>query len=117
MFKRLKIEEGWFTLLLVWALVMTTALAILNAELIAGLELMPIIATMGVLVGLILAKSHFPARSAHSIALVYGLFFLIFIIGKDLPVELTWRERVLDLVRRQSEWISKALSQGSSRDG
>jgi transglutaminase-like putative cysteine protease len=117
MLNRLKIEEGWLTFLLAWALVMTTALAILNAELIAGLELMPIIATSGVVIGLILAKSHFPARSAHSMAIVYGLFFLIYLIGRDLPVELTWRERVFDLLNRQSEWIGKAVSQGSSRDG
>jgi transglutaminase-like putative cysteine protease len=117
MLNRLKIEEGWLTFLLAWSLVMTTALAILNAELIAGLELMPIIATSGVVIGLILAKSHFPARSAHSMAIVYGLFFLIYLIGRDLPVELTWRERVFDLLNRQSEWIGKAVSQGSSRDG
>ena len=117
MLNRLKIEEGWFTLLLAWALVMTTALAILNAELISGLELMPLIGSVGVFVGLILAKSRFPARSAHSIAIIYGMFFLIYIVGKDLPVELSWRERVLDLISRQSEWIGKAVSQGSSRDG
>ena len=117
MLNRLKIEEGWFTLLLVWALVMTAALAILNAELISGLELMPIIGSAGVFVGIILAKSRFPARSAHSIAVIYGLFFLIFIVGKELPLELSWRERIVDLIGRQSEWISKAISQGSSRDG
>ncbi len=117
MLNRLRIEEGWLTLLLAWALVMTTALAILNAELIAGLELMPIIATSGVVVGIILAKSHFPARSAHSMAIAYGLFLLVYLIGRDLPVELTWRERVFDLINRQSEWLGKAVSQGSSRDG
>ncbi len=117
MLNRLKIEEGWFTLLLVWALVMTAALAILNAELIPGLELMPIIGSTSVLIGVVLAKSRFPARSAHSIAVIYGLFFLIFIIGKELPIELSWRERIVDLISRQSDWINKAISQGSSRDG
>jgi transglutaminase-like putative cysteine protease len=34
-----------------------------------------------------------------------------------LPEPLTWQERVFDLVERQFIWITKALSQGSSRDG
>lgn len=117
MLDRLKIEEGWFTLFLVWALVMTTASAILNAELIAGLELMPLIATSAVLTGLILSKSRFSGRSAHLAAIIYGLFLIIFLIGRDLPDDLSWRERVFDLVSRQITWISKAASQGSSRDG
>jgi transglutaminase-like putative cysteine protease len=117
MLGRLKIEEGWFTLLLVWGLVMTAAAAILNAELINGLEFLPLITTVAILAGIVLAKSKFSARSAHMMALVYGLFLVTLLMGQFLPGELTWRERIFELTNRQIIFISKALSQRTSRDG
>ncbi len=117
MLSRLRIEEGWFTLLLVWGLVMTAAAAILNAELINGLEFLPLITTLAILTGIGLAKSQFSARSAHLMALVYGLFLVTLLMAQFLPGELTWRERVFELTNRQIIFIGKALSQRTSRDG
>lgn len=117
MFSRLRIEEGWFTLLLVWSLVVIAAASILHAELIDGLEVLPFIATLAVLSGLLLAKSRFSARSAHLFALVYGIFVLTYLLGKDLPSAWTWQERIADLVGRQASWLSKVFSENSSRDG
>ncbi|MGH2537842.1 MAG: DUF4129 domain-containing transglutaminase family protein [Candidatus Promineifilaceae bacterium] len=117
MTRRLRIEEGWFTLFLVWAMVMTTAAAILQAELIPGLESTPFLATLGVLAGLALAKSRFRSRTAHLMALAYGVFLVVFFVGREFSDNLSWQERVLDLGRRQIEWLQKAFSEGSSRDG
>ncbi len=114
---RLKLEEGWSTLFLVWALVMTAAMAIVAAELMSGLEVLLVIGSVAVLAGLALAKSSFPSRTAHIFALVYGFALVSFMIGATLPAELTWRERVLDLIFRQVQWLNKAIGGGTSRDG
>ena len=70
MLRRLRIEEGWFTVLLTWSLVLIAALAIIDAELIEGTSILPSIATLSVLTGLALAKSRFSGRTALLIALV-----------------------------------------------
>jgi transglutaminase-like putative cysteine protease len=117
MLRRFRIEEGWFTLLLTWAMVAIAAAAILNADLIGGLEILPPIVTMAILAGLLLAKSRFSGRTALFLAFIYGLFLVTFLVGRSLPAGLTWQERVFDLFNRQFDWIVKAVSQGSSRDG
>ncbi|MFZ0546203.1 MAG: transglutaminase domain-containing protein [Candidatus Promineifilaceae bacterium] len=117
MLSRLKLEEGWFTLLLVWALVIIAAAATLDAELMDGLEYLPLIGTAAVLAGVLLAKSRFSSRTAHIFSLVYGLGLLVFILGSMLPESMTWQARIFDLVERQFVWVTKALSQGASRDG
>jgi hypothetical protein len=117
MLSRLKLEEGWFTLLLVWGLVIVSAATILDAELMDGLEYLPLIATASVFTGVLLAKSRFSSRTAHIFSLIYGLALLTYILGSMLPDSMTWLERIFDLVERQYVWITKAFSQGSSRDG
>ncbi|MFN2189261.1 MAG: transglutaminase-like domain-containing protein [Candidatus Promineifilaceae bacterium] len=117
MLKRLGIEEGWFTLLLVWGLVIIASLAIINADLISGLQYLPIIATAGILAGLALAKSRFSGQLALIFGIFYGLFFVFLIIGRELPGDLIWRERIGDMINRQLVWLTKAIQQGSSRDG
>jgi hypothetical protein len=117
MLSRFKLEEGWFTLLLVWSLVIIAAATTLDAELMDGLEFLPLIATVAVFSGVLLAKSRFSSRTTHIIALVYGLALLTYLLGSNLPESMTWQERIFDLVERQFIWISKALSSGSSRDG
>lgn len=117
MFERLKLEEGWSTLFLVWALIMTAAAAIITAELTDGLDVLLIIGSAGVLAGLLLSKSTFSGSTAHIFALVYGFALIAFLIGRTLPEDLTWRERVLDMIFRQFQWLNKAVGGGTSRDG
>ena len=117
MLSRFKLEEGWFTLLLVWGLVIIAAATTLDAELMDGLEYLPLIVTMAVFSGVLLAKSRFSSRTTHIMALVYGLALLTYLLGSNLPESMTWQERIFDLVERQFIWVTKALSSGSSRDG
>jgi len=117
MSSRFNIEEGWLTLLLTWGLVMIAAATVLNGEFIGGMELFPVIATLAILTGFVLAKSQFSGRSAFIFALVYGLFLVTFLIGRSMPESMSWQERVVDLFQRQFTWLVKAVTQGSSRDG
>lgn len=114
---RLAIEEGWSTLTLVWAMVLVSAAAILQADLISGLHILTFISSIAVFAGLLLAKSRFSSRTAHLFSLFYGLFVILYFVGTTLPAEMGWRERVIDLLQRQFIWFGKAFGSGTSRDG
>ena len=114
--ERIRLEEGWSTLFLVWLLVTVTAAALGQAELTEGLYILGVVGTAGVGAGLLLAKSRFSNRTAHIFALVYGLALIAFMVGRTLPDELTWRMRILELVQREGDWLSKAFSGGRSAD-
>lgn len=117
MTERLKLEEGWITLLLLWLLIATTAAALLAADLIDGLEILLVVGTGGLIFGLLLAKSSFPNRVAHIFSLTYGFSLIALMVGQILPEDLSWREKIINLIARQVEWLSKAMSGGTSRDG
>jgi transglutaminase-like putative cysteine protease len=117
MMERLHLEEGWTTLLLLWAMALVSGIAIHQADLIAGLSILPFVSTAGIAAGLLLSKSRFSGRTAHLFALVYGLAVITFLIGQTLPADLTWRERIFDLLNRQVAWLTKAFAKGTSRDG
>ena len=112
-----RLREGWPSLLLVWAMLLVASMAIMQADLIDGLHIVPIAATLALLAGWLLGKSVFSERTAHLFALFYGLFFVTWLVGTTLPYDGPWRERVLDLVGRQVEWVQKLIDGGTSRDG
>lgn len=118
MLDRVKLSEGWGTLILLWLLITVAAMAIVAAEYTdEGIEVLLTIGTVGIVAGLALAKSRFPARWAHLFALVYGLAAIGYLVGGTLPGEdLTWRARILNLADRQIVWVQKALDGQASRD-
>lgn len=114
---RFHLEEGWSTFILLMALILTAAITIMQAELTEGTYVLPIVGGTAVIFGLILAKSQFSPRTVHTFALVYGIFVVGYLVGTTLPETLTWRERIIDLILRQADWLNKAFSGGTSRDG
>lgn len=114
---RLKLEEGWSTLILLWLMILVSATAILQADLISGLHVVTLISSSAVLAGVLLAKSRFSANVAHTFSLIYGVALLLYLVGMTLPDDMLWRERVLDMLQRQSLWFQKAFGGGTSRDG
>ena len=80
-----RLREGWPTLLLVWAMLLVASIAVLQADLIDGLHILPFVATLALLAGWLLAKSVFSDRTAHIFALVYGLFVIFYLVGPGLP--------------------------------
>ena len=119
MLKRItfNLEEGWSTLALLLLLIIIPTVAIMQAELTPGTHILPVVGILAVLAGLLLAKSRFSANTAHLFSLVYGLFVVFYLVGTTLPPELTWHERILDLIARQVDWFQKAFGGGTSRDG
>ena len=96
-----RLREGWPSFLLVWAMLLVASIAILQADLIDGLYILPIVVTLALVSGWLLAKSSFSDQTAHIFALVYGLFFVTYLVGSTLPYDGPWRERVFDLFGRQ----------------
>lgn len=118
MFGRLKLEEGWTTLILLWLLITVAAIAIISAEYTdEGIEVLLPVSSAAVFAGLALAKSNFRGQRAHIFALVYGIALIAFLVGRTLPgEELTWRMRILDLAGRQIRWMQQAVEGGANRD-
>jgi transglutaminase-like putative cysteine protease len=114
---RPRLEEGWTTLLLLVAMIMVASIAIMQTELIIGLDIVPMSAMLGLAAGVALAKSKFKDGTAHMFALIFGLFTIFYLVGLILPEELVWRERVFNILSRQATWFQKAFSGGTSRDG
>lgn len=112
-----RLREGLPSLFLVWAMMVVASMAVVQADLIDGMHVLPIVATLALGAGWLLAKSVFTDRTAHIFAIIYGLFFVFFLVGSTLPYEGPWRERVLDLLSRQFDWLQKLIDGGTSRDG
>ena len=68
---RPRLEEGWTTLLLLVAMILVAAIAIMQTELIAGLDIVPMSAILGLLTGVALAKSKFKDGTSHLFALIF----------------------------------------------
>jgi transglutaminase-like putative cysteine protease len=114
---RPQLQEGWSTLFILWAMLLVASTAIMQTDLIDGLHIIPIAASVAMFLGVALAKSHFRARTAHAYAFVVGLFMLFYLVGTILPGDLLWRERVFEITTRQIDWLQKAFGGGTSRDG
>lgn len=114
---RPRLKEGWTTLLLLIAMLLVASIAIMQTELISGLDIVPMAAMLGMLTGTALAKSKFKDGTTYVFALIFGLFTIFYLIGLILPDELVWRERVFNVLARQATWFQKAFSGGTSRDG
>jgi transglutaminase-like putative cysteine protease len=113
--ERLKLAEGWSSFFLLWVMLLAAATSISAAAWTRGLGSLAAAATLGLVAGLLLAKSHFPAMIAHLFSLVYGLFVVGYLIGSMIE-QLTWRERWGELTERFVTWLTKATSGGTSRD-
>ncbi len=114
---RPQLEEGWSTLLILWAMLLVASTAIMQTDLIDGLHIIPIASSVAMFLGLALAKSNFKDRTAHLYALIVGMFMIFYLLGTILPGDLIWRERVLQIAARQVDWLQKAFGGGTSRDG
>ncbi|MCP4360076.1 MAG: transglutaminase domain-containing protein [Chloroflexi bacterium] len=119
---RPRLEEGWSTLFLLWAMMFVSALAIRQADLIDGLQVIPLVGSLAIIAGTLLAKSRFSNNKAHLAVLLYGLFVVFVLVGTTSSfVGMGWRERIVHpengMIARQLAWFVKLVSGGTSRDG
>ena len=117
MFERKRFEEGWTTLLILLAMTGLAAYGISQSDFFTGLAIVPPMAIAGVLTGTIIAKSRFSPRTAIIYAIIFALFTTIYGVAAMLPGDLVWRERVLEVIIQQVEFIQKLVSGGTNREG
>lgn len=112
----MRLEEGWSTLFFTWGMVFLTAWTLNEANYLQGLEIFMMVATIAVFTGFVVAKSELSEGTSNLIAFVYGAAVIVWLVGLRLPADLSWRERIFELLQRQVIWIGKAISGGTSRD-
>ena len=115
MAERLRLAEGWSSFFLLMVMLLCAATSISAARWTDGLGNLATAGMLGLIMGLALAKSRFPAVIAHLFSLVYGVFTVSYLVGRMVEL-FTWRERVVNLGERAVTWLTKATSGGTSRD-
>jgi transglutaminase-like putative cysteine protease len=109
-----KLEEGWLTPFLVCALMFIAAAGVDACNWTEGLWTAYGAGLIGVLAGLVLAKSRFKGSTAALFATVYGVFCVGSLIGFLLPGSA--HERSLKLIGSMGTFFLKLMLGGSSRD-
>lgn len=108
--------EGWSTPFLLIGMVLTSALALVATEWTSELELIPVVGVAGLLAGVVISVSAFRTLFSHFLSAVYGVFWVGFLVGRGLPEDLSWRERIFELGTRVVGWTRQALGGGTSQD-
>jgi len=111
-----RLPEGWSTLLLVVGMVMCVAWAIVSARWVEGLQIVEWAALVGLLAGLLLAKTRFPGWLAHVFGLVYGAAWISYLGTSLVPAAFSLRDRFFELGYHVNAWLWKVLTGGSSSD-
>lgn len=123
--ERLHLREGWSSLVLLLLVLLTVTLAFEAGGLAEGLHILPAVALLGALVGLILAKVRLPGFVAHALGLWLGVVFCFLLLGTliELPVGAQldgWLAEHLAkgelLATRLQVWLGAALHGESSTD-
>lgn len=111
-----KLPEGWSTLVLLAGIVMIATWSITSVPWTEGLQVIEWAALAGLVAGLFLAKTRFPALMAHIFSLVYGTAWVSYLGTRLLPLTFEPREKLLELGYHINAWLWKVLHGGSSSD-
>lgn len=111
-----RLPEGWTTLILLIGMVMSATWCVTAARWVDGLQAIEWAAVTGLLAGVLLAKTRFPAWVAHLFSLVYGAAWVSYLGATLLPTGLAFRDRLFELGYHINAWLWKVLQGGSSGD-
>ncbi len=95
--------------------VFSPAFALVAANWTDGLEVLWLVALMGMVAGWLISISRFRSLTAHLLSTVYGLTWIGYLLAGPLP-HLLWRDRIFDLYIRFVAWTGIALRGGTGRD-
>ncbi|NLF00091.1 MAG: transglutaminase domain-containing protein, partial [Anaerolineales bacterium] len=112
----MKLREGWSTALLLAGMVLACASIYTATDWASGLETVLWAGLGGLIAGLLLGWSVFSSAISHWMAAVYGLAWLGFLWGRQLPSSLTGRERIVELASHLGYWVEQAFGGGTGRD-
>jgi transglutaminase-like putative cysteine protease len=97
-------------------MVMCVAWAIVSARWVEDLQIVELAALVGLIAGILLAKTRFSALVAHVFGLVYGAAWISYLGTSLVPSTFTLRERLFELGYHVNAWLWKVLTGGSSSD-
>jgi len=113
---RLKPEEGWLSVFFLGLILTSVAWAIEEANWVEGLSILQWSILGGMFLGLLLARWERRRLFAHSLSLILGTSWLLFLILRFLAPSLGWRDRGEILAARLLHWLQIALGGGVSGD-
>jgi transglutaminase-like putative cysteine protease len=111
-----KLPEGWTTLFLLAGMVMSATWSITSSKWVDDIQVIETAVVYGLLVGLLLAKSRFPALLSHLFSLVYGAALVSYLGTRLVPAAFGLRERLLELGYHINSWLWGVLHGGQSGD-
>lgn len=113
---RLKPEEGWLSVFFLGLMLTSVAWAIEEADWVEGLSIVQWSILGGMFLGLLLARLELRRLFAHSLSLILGTSWLLFLILRFVAPSLGWRDRLEILAARLLHWLQIALGGGVSGD-
>jgi len=102
-------------LVLAAVVVFSPVFAIMAADWTDGLEVLWLVALVGMVAGWLISLSRFRSLTAHLLSAVYGLTWIGYLLAGPLPFAL-WRDRILVLYGRLAAWIELTFRGGTGRD-
>lgn len=130
MLERLRLREGWSSLLLLLLVLLTMAWSFEAGGLSEGLRILPSVVMLGVLVGFASAKSRLPGILAHPLGLAVGAVFCFLLLSTLILVPpdvhsagagspgwaATVQIKGQILIERMEAWLSAALHAETNAD-
>jgi len=108
-------KEGWISLPLLVAVVLSPALSLVEARWVRDLGILPWVALAAILLGTVLAKLPVRGPVAHLFAAEIGLLAIATYFAR-MPRGAPWGERILWLWDRVWSWLTIAFGGGISTD-
>lgn len=116
MSKLFRLREEWSTALFLAGMILAAGWTLVATEWAEGLDVVPWAGIGGLAAGIFLGCSIFQGRTCHLFSGIYGLAWVGFLLGRGLPGELTWGERITELTTRFFYWVGQAVTGGTGRD-
>jgi len=110
------IRDQAVSFILLAILFLTLTWAIQAAEWSEGLGVLSWIALWALFIGFLLGLSRWPAVLAHGYSLIVGFISLLLIFAGQLPANLTWAERCMNIIVRMQHWITILINKESNYD-
>ncbi|MEO6397645.1 MAG: hypothetical protein ABIP13_04185, partial [Tepidiformaceae bacterium] len=107
--------EDWLTFVIAAFAFMSVAVSIDNAHWVRNMPSMIPAVMLGLLVGLIAARTRLPAVAVHPLGLVAGIV-VVALVAQSYADGVTLSERVADFRLRMSEWLSVVRAGDISND-
>ena len=123
--RRFRPEEGWLSFFLLLAAIFCLIGAVTVVEWVPEVVIVAVTAPLGLLLGTVLARRHWPTFAAWLLLLAYGTLFTLLFLGRLIPPPSAvlrgqgaayFRQQVALLLDRSASWFLAVSSGGASQE-